>query len=135
MPPQPKPGHAASANLLISAAAIAGTLAGWAALSTQAPSAETIPETIPETTSAAAAPAVTLPTWLQSPPNIPALATVATLVPQQDQQLVVANPVQPAAAAPVVANPPPLRQVAAPLRQVAAPPARPVVIARTRSSR
>ncbi|GAB4114576.1 MAG: hypothetical protein Fur005_18150 [Roseiflexaceae bacterium] len=129
MPPQPKPNHAASANLLISAAAIAGTLAGWAALSTQVPSAEVLPEAA----SAAAAPAVALPTWLQSPPNIPTLATVATLVPQQDQQLVAADPAQPAAAAPVVANPPPLRQVTAP--PAPAQPARPVVIARTRSSR
>jgi hypothetical protein len=132
MPPQPKPNHAASANLLISAAAIAGTLAGWAALSAQTPPAETLPETS-SAASAAAAPAVALPAWLQNPPNIPTLATVATLVPQQDQQLVAADSAQPAAAPPVVADTPPLREVTAPPAPVQ--PARPVVIARTRSSR
>lgn len=112
------------AKLLLSTAALAGTLGGWAFFAQQAPAANT------NTTEAA--PAAQIPQWLLEKPLIPTLQPITQLAPA-------AAP--PSSSAPAAA-PPNLRQVnesiapAAPQNQVTTTRrARPAPITSTRSSR
>lgn len=106
-----------SIKLAISAAAVAATLGGWAAL--------TVGEAAPAAVAGlpAHAMAASPPAWLLAPPPIPALPEVAALATDG------------AGGAPL-ARPDPVDAVA-PLRAVSAPPApaRPAPITVTRSSR
>ena len=114
------------AKLLISTAALAGTLGGWAFFAQQTPAANT--------TTTEAAPAAQIPQWLLEKPLIPTLQPITQLAPA-------AAP--PASSAPAAA-PPNLRQVTQSIAP-AAPAAqnqvtttrrpRPAPITSTRSSR
>lgn len=111
-------------KFVISAAAVAATLGGWAALSHQTPQSNPV-------SAAASAPAVvgTPPAWLLEAPAIPTSPPVTELVTNTGTALVAQAPT---AAAPVAAPAVVAPQLRAVNAQPAAPPA---PVTSTRSSR
>lgn len=135
-------------KLVISAASVAATLAGWALLATQNIPVITQTEPSPDAALAVTPPPAAVappPAWLSEPPVIPTLPPlIAVAQPPESAGVqpvppaaVDAQPVAPAAPAPVVvANPPALREVNAPV--TVRPPVqaqRPAPVVVTRSSR
>lgn len=125
-------------KLVISAASVAATLAGWALLAAQ--NIPVITQTEPSLEAALAvtpSPAAVAPppAWLSEPPVIPTLPPL--IVVAQPPESAGVQPVTPAAPAPViVANPLALREVNAPV--TVNPPVqaqRPAPVVVTRSSR
>ncbi|MFQ3631157.1 hypothetical protein [Roseiflexus sp.] len=131
-------------KLVISAASIATTLAGWALLAIQ-PAVESQQfEPLPDVSGTPAVVTAPPPAWLSEPPAIPALPplvepvhiTAEVVQPTQPDQAQIASPVTAPAVSSNPPAPPALREVSAPV--IVNPPVqaqRPAPVVVTRSSR
>lgn len=120
---------------LISTAAVAAMLSGWALLAVQSRTAavDSDPLMVAPPAETAQPPfAAPLPAWLMAPPPIPTLQPLSAVV--QAPGLPAPEPVVVNRAAPVSVNPTALRKVSAPVA-VSQPQPRPIPVVTTRSSR